>query len=195
MSTELVMKTLSLIAAGALAAASLAAPAFAATAANSTAWYMPSSYYGSIGYTNVNGSEPAKDLSGVTGRIGAKFGRYLGVEGEVTGGIAADTHRMGGDRTFTHLNDQYAGYVVGFLPITQQFELLARAGYGAASYNLKDKTAGFSHDDHYDTANYGVGAQYSLTKVDALRADYTRFEGADHGQFSDAYTLSYVRKF
>jgi hypothetical protein len=197
------MKTLIATATAALALSTFAAPVFAQTAAPSapaaasTAWYLPTSFYGTLGYTNLNvENSPHADNNAVTGRVGARFGSYIGVEGEATGGFGSDTKTVGGDMTRTHLQDQYAGYVVGFLPVTQKIDLLARVGYGANQYHVNNDSAGTAYDHHYNSVNYGAGAQYSFNGKDGVRADYTRFEGDGHGSDnSNVYSVAYVRKF
>ena len=187
------MKTLSALAVGALTCLAAAAPALA----QPNNWYMPTGLYGSLGYTNLDTAEgPDVDLSAITGRVGARFGRYLGVEGEITGGVGDDHYGYGGDSIRAHLNDQYAGYAVGYLPITPQFELLARAGYGGNDYRVKDYTAGTTEGYHYDSINFGAGGQYSFTPHDAIRVDYTRFDAQGHDNpDSNVFNVSYVRKF
>ena len=66
-----------------------------------------------------------------------------------------------------------AGYVVGFLPVTPRFDVLARVGYGASKYRVSP--AGFSrYDVNENGIRYGVGAQYFLDGRNGLRVDYTR---------------------
>jgi outer membrane immunogenic protein len=186
------MKSLPLTACALILAVS-AAPAFAQQAN----WYMPTGLYGTLGYSNLDtASGPDVNLSGVTGRLGARFGRYLGVEGEITGGIGEDHYGYGGDSIKAHLDDQYAGYAVGYLPITPQFELLARVGYGGQDYRVKDFTALTTEGYHYDSINYGAGAQYNFTPKDGVRVDYTRIDaqGNDNPD-SNVWNISYVRRF
>jgi hypothetical protein len=172
----------------------LAAPAFA----QSGAWYSPSGLYGDLGYTNLDTTNsPDTDLSAITGRVGARFGRYLGVEGEVSGGVGDDDSRIiAGDSVRTHLDNQYAGYLVGYLPVTPQFEFLARVGYGGQQYDIKDRTLGVSEGYHFDSVNYGVGAQYNFTPKDGVRVDYTRFDAQkDDAPDQNVWSVAYVRKF
>ena len=192
------MKSLPIIAAAAMALSAVAAPAFAQTVFGpSTQWYVPTGLYGNIGYSNLDTANgPGVDLSAITGRLGARFGRYIGVEGELSGGIGSDSNHVDGDTVKSHLQDQYAGYVVGFLPITPQFELLARVGYGAQGYHIKDETLGGVQDYHYDSVNFGGGGQYSFTPRDAVRVDYTRYDAQGQGNpDSNTWNVSYVRKF
>jgi hypothetical protein len=187
-----------------IAAVSLSAAAGVAAAqepgpgpGSSAPWWTPSGFYGTLGYTNLQPTEgPDAELSAITGRLGARFGRYLGVEGEVSGGLGSKTATFGEDTVRTHLDSQYAGYAVGFLPITPQFELLGRVGYGAQQYHLRDETQLISADNHYDSVNYGAGAQYFFDPKDAVRFDYTRYDVQRSGEpNSDVFSLSWVRRF
>ena len=192
------MKSLPVIASAALALPALALAAFAAPAfAQTTSWYMPSGLYGTLGYSNLDtASGPDVDLNAITGRVGARFGRYLGVEGEVTGGLGSDSYGYAGDSIKARLNDQYAGYVVGYLPITPQFELLARVGYGGQDYHISDYTAATTQGYHYDSLNYGAGGQYNFTPKDGVRVDYTRIDAQGYqNPDSNVWNISYVRKF
>lgn len=191
------MKSFPTFAAAALFASALAMPALAQSTDGAHPWYMPSGFYGNLGYSNTDStSQPDPDLNSVTGRIGARFGRYLGVEGEGSVGFGSDTQTFAGDVTRTHVNDQYAGYVVGFLPVLPHLDLLARVGYGGQEWNVKDDTLGTSHTHQFDTVNYGVGGQYDFNGKDGVRVDYTRFGAQNTGDpSSNVYTVSYVRKF
>jgi len=198
------MKIIIATAAAALSLSVLAAPAFAqsadqsapAAAPASAAWYMPTELYGNLGYSNLSRDTPQVDNHAVTGRLGARFGSYFGVEGEASGGFGSDTKTTGGDMTRTHLQDQYAGYVVGFLPVTHQIDLLARVGYGANQYHVNDDTGNYSYNHSYNSVNYGAGAQYSFDGKNGVRVDYTRYQGdGSNDPNTNVYSLAFVRKF
>ena len=148
--------------------------------------------YGTLGYTDFNGDNA--NLGAITGRIGARWGRYLGVEGELSGGVTSDTANIGGVNTKVRLNDQYAGYVVGFLPVSPNADLFARLGYGATRLNVS--TPGTGANGEHTSVNYGVGGQYFFDGANGVRADYTRMSFADHSNFdANVWSLAYVRKF
>ena len=90
--------------------------------------------------------------------MGYRFIPYVGVEGELSAGVGDDHIDLGGVRTGVHVNDQYAGYAVGFLPVTPNADLLARIGYGATDLNLSQP--GRSFHDSVTSWNAGVGGQY-----------------------------------
>ena len=181
---------LAIVGAGAARAQPAAGPA-------DSAWWRPSGLYGALGYSNVQTAQgPDVNLSAITGRLGARFGRYLGVEGEVSGGLGGDMSAFGADRVRTHLESQYAGYGVAYLPITAQFELLGRIGYGAQQARVRDLTALVSSENHYASVNYGGGAQYFFDPKDAVRFDYSRIDAQRDAQpDSDVFSLSFVRRF
>ena len=172
-----------LIAAAAVSA--IAAPAMAQSVQSPT-------YYGALGYSQLDGSQG--DLGAVTGRLGAKFTPNLGVEGEVSVGVKDDDFRIGTvDGSIKHEYDA-AAYVVGTLPINDQFELFARGGYGYSK--IKSELGGLSRTADGDSWNYGAGANFYFDAQNGIRGDWTRrdFTDSDAGEV-DVYSVSYVRRF
>lgn len=181
------MKTFVITAAAAAAALLVAAPAMAQTASST---YGPQ-LYGNLGYTNF---DDHSDTSAVTGRLGSKFGKYFGVEGEVSTGFATgDTHVYGGT-DHVRLNGEYAGYAVGYLPVMSNADLFARVGYGATDSTVTGPTYQFGQ--YRSGIAYGAGGQYFFhNSPNGVRFDYTRMDyGPTTGQ-SDTWSLAYVRKF
>lgn len=181
------MKSLVITAAAAAAALFAAAPVMAQTA--------PSTYgpqlYGNLGYSNY---DDHSDTSAVTGRLGARFGRYLGVEGEAgTGFATGDTH-VYGDTAHVRLNGEYAAYAVGYLPVMPNADLFARIGYGATDSTVTGSTYQFGQ--YRQGVAYGAGGQYFFNNSpNGVRVDYTRMDyGPTTGQ-SDTWSLAFVRKF
>jgi outer membrane immunogenic protein len=177
-----------LIAAAMLPLAGLCAlPAAAQTAGDA----RPFTAYGNLGYSHTD--RGISDLGGITGRLGLRYGRVVGIEAEGTFGVTDDHSVRYGPATTTKLDRSVAAYAVAFAPITQRIELLGRVGLG----NTVVKTEGFARpvETRRDSINYGVGAQFFLTDNDGLRLDLTR-ESLRHGPGrADTYGLSYVRKF
>lgn len=162
----------------------IAAPAFAQTMQSPT-------YYGTLGYSQLDHSDG--DLGAITGRVGAKFNPYLGVEGEASIGVKDDDFTFAGvDGKIEHDYDA-AAYVVGTLPVTPNFELFARGGYGTTK--IKTELAGFNGEVDGESWNYGAGANYYLDGQNGLRADWTRRDFRDDAGEADVYSLSYVRRF
>lgn len=162
----------------------IAAPAFAQT-------MQSPSYYGTLGYSQLDHSDG--DLGAITGRVGAKFNPYLGVEGEASIGVKDDDFTFAGvDGKIEHDYDA-AAYLVGTLPVTPNFELFARGGYGTTK--IKTELAGFDGEVDGESWNYGAGANYYLDGQNGLRADWTRRDFRDDAGEADVYSLSYVRRF
>lgn len=156
----------------AMAALGAAAPAMAQSAESSS----PGGIYGNLGWgeTTVQGT----DLGSITGRVGGRYGRYLGVEGELSYGLQGDSRTFAPgalNQTSVDMKRQLQGavYGVGFLPLGSSFDLLARVGYGASRYRVAPAGLG-SYDANEHGVRYGVGAQYFLTSNNGVRLDWTR---------------------
>ena len=124
----------SLVAFAALsAAAAIAAPASAQSSPTQTlqSYLAPVSYNASLGYTGI--AWAGNNLGAVTLRAGADFGKYLGVEGEGSFGVSDAAVSLGGASAKTHLNNAYAGYVVGRYPIMPNGNLFARVQVAVAA--------------------------------------------------------------
>ncbi|RZJ94863.1 MAG: porin family protein [Brevundimonas sp.] len=168
----------------AVAASAFAVPAMAQTMSSP-------SWYGTLGYSQLDHSDG--DLGAVTGRVGAKFNRYLGVEGEASFGVKDDDFTVAGvDGSLEHQYDA-AAYVVGTLPVTQNLELFARGGYGTTK--IKAELGGDSYTADGESWNYGAGANYYFDAQNGVRADWTRRDFRDDAGEADVYSVSYVRRF
>ena len=177
------MKSL-VIAAATLAVLAAAAPAFAQNTSGVSG-------YGTLGASDFNAD--SANIGAVTGRLGARFGSYFGVEGELSGGFNSERIDIGGARANVRVNDQYAGYAVGFLPVAPNADLFARIGYGASDLHVSAPLAGFN--DHETSWNAGAGAQYFFDGNNGVRADYTRFTADRSDLDANVFSLAYVRKF
>jgi outer membrane immunogenic protein len=180
------MKTL-ITAASALALAAILPAAAQAQEANSG-----TTFYGTLGYANTNLDDV--NLGAIQGRLGARFGQYFGVEGELSGGVKKDKVNVGGTNVSVKLDSQEALYGVGFLPISPNFDLLARVGYGHSEGSAS--VAGVSASAKGDSWNYGVGGQYTFDGKNGVRVDYTREAFQSHGtDDANVWSVAYVRKF
>ncbi|CAN5892352.1 hypothetical protein BH11PSE1_BH11PSE1_24870 [soil metagenome] len=176
----------SLIALAATTALTLAVPAIASAQALS-----PTTFYGTLGYANANVDDV--NLGAIQGRVGARFGQYLGVEGELAGGVKKDSVNVAGTSVDLKLQRQAAIYGVGYLPVSPQADLFARVGYGNSK--IKASAAGTSAADDGDSWNYGVGGQYFLDDKNGVRLDYTRHDFKDSSANADVWAVAYTRKF
>jgi outer membrane immunogenic protein len=183
------MKVMITAAASALALAALIPAAASAQTANTG-----TSFYGTLGYADSNTDH--LNLGTIQGRLGARFGQYFGVEGELGAGVTNDKTTVNGVDIKAKIQHQEAIYGVGFLPLSANFDLLARVGDGetrakanASAFNVADSASGNSW-------NYGVGGQYRFDEHNGVRADYTREEyTGNNGGAANVYAISYVRKF
>jgi hypothetical protein len=183
------MKAL-ITAASALAlAALLPAVASAQTAGPATSG---TTFYGTLGYADT--SLDHVDLGAIQGRVGARFGQYFGVEGELSAGVKSDKVNVApGTDVKVKLESQEAIYGVGFLPLSPNFELLARVGYGHTEGS--GSVAGVSASAKGDSWNYGVGGQYTFDGKNGVRVDYTRENFNSSSDDANVWAISYVRKF
>jgi len=190
----------------ALFAAASAAVVVSAAPAIATAQTANTGVYGTIGYADTRGS--GVDLGTIQGRLGYRFNDWLGVEGELAGGVTSEgVGTTVGTSTVTgkaQIDHQEAIYGVGFLPLSPNWDLLGRIGYGDTKVKLSDvnvtgaggTASNLSGSDHGDSWNFGVGAQYRWDAKNGIRADYTRedFRTGD-STHADVWSIAYARKF
>jgi len=173
-----------------LFAACATGAAVCASAAAAQPFDLHPQYYGTLGYSDLS-TDNGADLSGVMGRLGARLNPYFGAEGEVTVGVGSD-HFDGG--ASGHLNDQYAGYAVGYLPLQPNLDLFARGGFGHS--DLHTSFQGVSADQGADSWNFGAGGQYFFDRHNGVRAEYTRDDfQCSHCTGADVWSVAFVRKF
>ncbi len=148
-------------------------------------------WYGTGGYTHLDAE--GGDLGAITGRVGARLAPNFAVEGEGSFGVRdQDISVAGVNGKIEHQYDA-AVYGVGVLPVSPNFELFGRLGYGTTK--IKATAAGASASADGESFNYGLGAQYFLDAQNGLRADWTRRDFRDDGGEADTYGVSYVRRF
>lgn len=175
------------------AAAVIAAPAAAQTDPhdNSASHY----WYGMLGFTNHEVF--SSSLFTFDGRLGARWG-WFGVEGEA--GVGINHHRIGNGLISNSgmmgnsvgLNNQQTIYGVGYLPLTPNIDLFARAGFGRTQWNFK----GMAHPDDGDTNwNVGGGGQWFWNGNNGIRAEYTHETFNRASATADDWSVSYVLKF
>lgn len=158
--------------------------------------------YANLGYAATNSSDV--DLGAIQGRLGFRFNNWLGIEGELAGGVKGDHFDVPTGvatpptvRADVKLRHQEAIYGVGFLPVSPQWDLLARIGYG----NQKVKVSapgvpGAEAEADGNSWNYGVGAQWHWDGKNGIRGDYTR-EEFTHGSSGHAnvWSIAYSHRF
>jgi hypothetical protein len=108
--------------------------------------------------------------------------------------VKKDKVNVGGTNVSVKLDSQEALYGVGFLPVSPNFDLLARVGYGHTEGS--GSVAGVSASAKGDSWNYGVGGQYTFDGKNGVRVDYTREAFQSHGtDDANVWSVAYVRKF
>lgn len=160
--------------------------------------------YATVGYagsstgfsTNISGVAVGSDLKfgAVQGRLGYRFIPYFGVEGELGYGVGGDSFTAFGQRFDVKQRAEGAVYAVGFLPVSANFDIFVRGGYGGARYRAT--APGFSARIGGNSWNYGAGAQLFIDGKNGIRGDYTRKSfSSDEAQDADVWSISYVRRF
>lgn len=173
-----------LIAAAAALLSAAASPVFAEDSGMS--------FYGNLGVTayHVSDGVNSANLGALGGRVGARFAKYIGVEGEA--GFGVNSVNVAGSNV--KISSAFGGYAVGFLPVAPNADIFARVGYGHETASASG--GGFSLTVGGDTVNYGGGGQYFFDDKNGMRLDYTRFQSTHSGGGgTDTFSVAYVRKF
>ncbi|MCR5880014.1 porin family protein [Phenylobacterium sp. J367] len=176
-----------------LAAASAAAMAFVVPAIAQAQTAATTGVYGGVGYAAVDADDV--NLGALQGRLGYRFSPWLGVEGEAAFGVKDDDIDIGvGTDAKVELKHQLAAYAVGFAPLSENTDLIARIGYGTSK--IKAAAAGVSASEDGDSFNFGVGAQHHFDGQNGVRVDWTRHDFRDDGAgHADVWSIGYTRKF
>ncbi len=147
------------------------------------------------------------DITMISGRLGYRINDFFAVEGEAGFGLGGDDfdravpiNVLGNianvDTNVTlDVKNYYIAFARGILPVSEDFDLFARIGYGQATAEadivgtFSGFTASGSAEDDASGLAYGVGAQFNFTESDGIRADYTRLDE------TDIISLAYSRRF
>ena len=147
------------------------------------------------------------DITMISGRLGYRINDFFAVEGEAGFGLGGDDfdravpinvlgNSVNVDTNVTlDVKNYYIAFARGILPVSEDFDLFARVGYGQATAEadivgtFSGFTASGSAEDDASGLAYGVGAQFNFTESDGIRADYTRLDE------TDIISLAYSRRF
>jgi len=152
----------------------------------------PTGVYGTLGYADAHSD--GVDLGVLQGRLGYRIMPYAGVEGEGAFGVKNDDISAAGVTGRAKLDHEVAIYGVGFLPLSDKADLLARVGYGDTK--VKVSALGQSASADGNSWNFGVGGQYHFDGKNGVRLDYTRQEFTkDDAGHADVYSVAYTRRF
>jgi len=138
-----------------------------------------------------------------TGRVGYRLNDYLAVEGEAGFGLSGEDidglvsiAQVGVDVSGElKFKNYYAAFARGILPVSEDFDIFARVGYGQAKVDATvtaiadGMSATESVSENFDDVLIGAGLQYDFTENDGIRADYTRFDEAN------IVSITYARRF
>ena len=179
--------------------------------------------YGNIGYTRLStdidlrqtdiGGETidlgnqSPDIDMITGRLGYRLNKYLALEGEAGFGLGGDEFTrvvpvtvlgssVNVDTTIgLDVKNYYVGFARAILPVSDEFEIFVRGGYGSAKAeadvvaSAAGLTASASESQSTDGFAYGIGAQYNLSEKNGVRLDYSQIEDAS------ILSVSFARRF
>lgn len=158
----------------------------------------PTGVYANLGYAWADSSNV--NLGAIQGRLGYRFNNWLGVEGELAGGVTSDHYDVPTGlvspptvRADVKLRHQEAIYAVGFLPLSPQWDLLARVGYG--NQKIKVSVPGADAEAHGNSWNYGLGAQWHWDGMNGIRGDYTREEFTHGNGHANVWAIAYSHRF
>lgn len=178
------------LAAAAAASALIAAPAFAQTGPV----FTDPSFYLNLGVERIDGD--GADVNGAVGRFGARLNRFVGLEGEVAVGVGHDEVDVEGIDVEVKLDHSFAGYLVGFVPVSPQADIFGRIGVGMVQ--ISGEALNEEVSDDVQTWNLGVGAQFFWDDRNGVRGEFTRHEVFDDEEFEDGlnvWSIAYVRRF
>lgn len=195
----------------AAAAAAICAAAPALAFAQDSAATTDTGAYANLGWSHVTTNGASTE--GIQGRLGYRFMPFLGVEGELRGGLSTGhttvNYTSGTPPVTTSINTGIkqslagAGYVVGFVPLmSNRFDLIGRVGYGWSRYEVSPTGVPSGHANEHGI-RYGAGAQYLFDGANGVRVDWTRehmsnFDvpaGLAVNNHADVWGVSFVHKF
>jgi len=144
----------------------------------------------------------------INGRVGYRFNDYFAVEGEIgfgTGGddfdrvIPVDGGALGVINVDSNIDLDVDNYYIGFAraiyPVSDQFDIFVRGGYGEANAEAAIVATAFGQTASAEASQdesgfaYGIGGQYNFTEKDGIRADFTLLDDVN------IISLAYSRRF
>lgn len=144
--------------------------------------------YANVGYTHIFADDA--NFGAIGGRLGYNFSESFAVEGEANFGVLDETVNVLGTDIDLGLKQEFGVYVVGKMPVSDQFDMLGRFGYVNAEIEASGGGVSVSEDD--SALAYGVAGEFNINESSAIRVGATGygFDGLDA-----AVDVSYVVKF
>ncbi len=169
----------------------IAVAATALTGFAASAQAQDSGVYGNIGAEAVE-----FDSYNVVARLGYQISENFSVEGQGSFGVIDDDV----DGFDVGVDNSFAAFVRGSLPVSDQFSLFAKGGYHFTKFGVDGN--GFDESLDIDGFAFGGGVEYMFDAENGLRADVTFLDsdddiidGVDFSGTAETYAITYVRKF
>lgn len=159
-------------------------------------------FYGTLGAVWYDIDRP---YAGLQGRLGYQTASILGAEVEGSIGVINEVspfnQDLGGGVILSGefkdgVDYSAAAFATARLPLSRNISTHARLGYHTTR-TFADVDFDSNPDQQttttLDGVAYGAGIQMDITPVDAIRADFTRYEGDTDD--NDSVSLAYLRRF
>lgn len=160
--------------------------------ATAEGWYADGGYTLLSSDVDAGGVSADIDLGAISGRVGYDLNQNFGFEGEVAIGVDDEDFSDGVTNASIGLNYLVGAYGKAQLPVTDQFNVFARAG--VVNAELEAEVTGIGSDSDSETgAGFGVGGTFDVTPAMYVRGDYTRYDIEDYE--ADAFTVAVGVKF
>ena len=104
---------------------------------------------------------------------GYKINKFFAIEGRYWFGSADDIDWFGNGNPYNSSIDAWGVYAKPMYPVTDQFDVYALIGYGAADMTVKDPNADYLGDDN-DGFSWGLGGSYDVNDNVAVFVDFVR---------------------
>lgn len=145
-------------------------------------------YSVSAGYSLWNADDA--DLGAITLRGTGMFTPNFGVEGEAAFGVGDEN--VGG--ATVEINNSLGAFGVAKAPLTDQFDIFARAGY--ATTEIEASGFGASASADIDGFAYGIGGNFYVNENFGIRGDFSQYDGGDDVDgAADVFSIAGVVRF
>lgn len=135
--------------------------------------------YADAGFGYFFAKEDGMDLSlgNIVAHGGYEFNDYFAVEGEIGFGVLDDTVSVYGYDVDVKLSSLFGGFVRAQYPVSENFDVFARAGYVQAE--IEASISGYDGNASENGFGLGVGGLYQAGDNLYFRGEYTRYDIKD----------------
>ncbi len=162
-------------------------------------------------YVNIGVDAVEFDAFNIGGKVGYNVNEYFAVEGQAAFGVVDYDETFDGEELSTGIDSTFGAFGVVRLPVADNFDVFARAGYAFTQVGISSGPASIGLD--FDGFAFGAGGQYMWDGLNGVRLEYTRYDNNfdadgidgldaedvaeldDLGFGADVFSVSYVRKF